>query len=273
MDRMTLAALAVFSLFGVIAAADEFHSRPDEATLRVTERLYRRAGVEKDWHPIHVVGNHGYRIEGDTVIEVAISDKPKQRKVSVPADYRLRWLGAAEGIAFIVADRDVAKLDPDDPKSNRVFHRLDLDSMEWLDPFKLPEPSIKSAHQQRIFLGQQANEKPQTLVLADHLLVTLMGVVVLSAESDVYRDKSFPDFPQRELIGYHVSCYSAKETDAKWDTIIRNGNPAHRSVGFAMSSVAGERLKAVLAHDNSYTELPIDLSAMLADEVSVKRDK
>jgi hypothetical protein len=236
MDRIALAALAALSLFGGIAAAVEFHPRPAEATLKDTERTYPRVSVEKDWFPTHSFGNRRYRVDANTVTEVTVPDKSKQRQASVPADYRLRWLGAAEGIAFFVADHDVARFDPDDPKSNRMFHRLELDSMKWLDPFKLPEPSIKPTQQQGIFLAQHAKDGTRKLVLADHLLVTPKGIVVFSTESVLYRNVYSPDFLQSELIGYHVSCYAAQDTEAKWDGIIRCGNQASRSVGFAMSS-------------------------------------
>lgn len=44
-------------------------------------------------------------------------DESKHRQASVSADYRLRWAGAAEGIAFLAAERDVAKLGPNDSES------------------------------------------------------------------------------------------------------------------------------------------------------------
>ena len=237
MAPTALAALTALSLLGGVAAAAEFHARPSEATLQDTERTYPRVSIEKDWYPAHLVGNRRYRVDGNMVTEVTVPGKPKQSRASVPADYRLRWLSAAEGIAVFVADRDAGKFDPDDPESNRRFHRLDLDSMQWLAPFKLPEPSIKPTQQQKRILSQHARKESRTVVLAEHLLVIPNGVLVLSAESVVFcRDNSVPNFLQREVIGYHVSSYGTRDTEAKWNGIIRDGSQAHRSAGWAMSS-------------------------------------
>jgi hypothetical protein len=236
MGRTTLAALAALSVVGGIAAAAEFRAQPAKATLKYAERTYPRVGVETDWYPTHLVGDRRYRVDANTVTEVTGPDESKHRRASVSVDYRLRWVGAAEGIAFLVADRVLGKYDPDKPETNRRFHRLDLGLMKWLEPFKLPTASIDRSRGNVVHFGGSSTQKPRRHVLANHLLVTPKSIVVLCEETIEQQDAFAPDFMQYDLVGYHVSCYAPKDAEAKWEHTIRHGNRARRSVGYSMWS-------------------------------------
>jgi hypothetical protein len=252
MNRTTLAALFTLSLIVGTTAATEFRVLPDESTLRDSEQAYRRLGVETDWYPAHQVVDCRYRVDANTVIDVTSPDKSKHRQASVPTDYRLRWLGAAEGIAFLVADRDVAKFDPNHPELNRRFHRLDLALMKWLNPFKLPEPSIDHSRANVVHFGGSTAQKPQRHVLPDHLLVTPKGIVVLCEETIEQQDSCVPDFALHDLVGYHVSCYAPKDVEAKWDRAVPRANRARPNVGYSMRSYDDsiESLAFVANHHN-----------------------
>lgn len=230
MKRTIVAALAALSLLGGIATA-EFRPRPADASLRDTERAYACVGVETGWYPSHVVGNRRYRVEANTVTDVTDPDEAKHRRVSVSADYHLRWIGAADGIAFLVADSSTAKLGPNAPRPYRQFHRLDLDSMKWLEPFELPEPSSDRYGGGAVHIGDSAPQKPQLHVLPIDLLLTPEGVVVLCEETLEQQDAFGP-----ESVGYHVSCYPPQDIEAKWDRFIRQGKRARQSVAYNLWS-------------------------------------
>ncbi|NQT37700.1 MAG: hypothetical protein HQ581_09440 [Planctomycetes bacterium] len=181
-----------------------------------------------------MVGDRRYRVDANTATDVTDPDTSKHRRASVSEDYELRWVGAAEGVAFLVADRVREKYDPDKPGTNRRFHRLDLGLMKWLDPFELPEPSIDRYRKNVIHFGGSAAQKPRRHVLADHLLVTPRGIVVLCEETIEQQNTFASDIVQYVSVGYHVSCYAPKSTRVKWNRPVRDGNRGHRVVGYSM---------------------------------------
>jgi hypothetical protein len=235
MDRTALASLTL-SLIGGITAAAEFRAQPAEATLRDAERTYPCVGVKPDWYPTHLVGRRRYRVDANSVTDVTEPDESKHRQASVPQDCRLRWAGAAEGIAFLVADRGVTELELDNPESHRRFCRLDLGSMKWLDPFKLPEPSIDRCQGKLLHFGGNASQEPRRHVLADHLLVTPIGIVALCEETIEQPSEFGLDVMQRHSVGFHVNCYAPTDVEAKWSRAVRCGSSTRRIVGFAMRS-------------------------------------
>lgn len=250
MNRTALATLAAIALFGGIPAAGEFLARPGKATLRDAQRTYPRLGVKADWHPSYVAGKHRYRVDGNSVVEIAEGDSSQGRCANVPSDYRLRWVGAAEGIAFLVADRDMAKLDSKDPEADRRFYRLDLDSMKWLEPFKLPQPSIKRDRRNVVQFGGSASQEPRRHVLPKNLLVTPKGIFVLSEETVEHSDRFLPDGTHQVPVGCHVSCYAPRGLEAKWSRGLRYDNRARRVAGYVMRSYDDfiERLTYVPSH-------------------------
>jgi hypothetical protein len=246
--------LVVLSIYGDATEAADFQPRPAEATLTGDERKYPRVGVQNEWFPTHVIGERRFRVDGNVVIEVGGADTGEPRRASVGAEYQLRWMGAAEGIAFLAADRDFAKRDPTDPETDRQFHRLELSTMKWLDPLKLPAPSIKLTHRQDRYLAERAKDKPKSVVLARRLIVTPGGVVVLSDETAVFRGVLFAETVLHLVIGQHVTCFPVNEVDAKWDRVLRDGNPPSPDFGFVPTDDdTVERLQYVPAavHDTA----------------------
>jgi hypothetical protein len=231
MLRSATAVLLVHTLLGGITVAADFRARPFEATLTNDDRAYPRVGVKPNWYPTHQAGGRRYRVDANIVTDVTAEDESTHRRANVPEEYRLCWCGAAEGVAFLIANLDPVKLDPVAPESARRLHRLDLDAMKWLDPFVLPEPSIEKAR--GVIYG---SGEPQQYLLAEHLIVTPRGIVVLCEE--MVENRSGLDYEIRpyDSVGFHVCCYAPTDVEAKWTRALRHDNRAHHSVGYAMRS-------------------------------------
>ena len=232
MSRTAMAALLVFVLLDA-GVAMEFRPRPDEATLSDGERTYPRVGVETNWRPRYSADGRRYVIDGHSVIEVAGVDGTAPRSASVGEDYRLEWIGAAEGVAFLVANLDPGKFDWENPKPLRQFHRLDLDAMKWLEPFELPEPSIDPDRGMVVHFGADSTDPPERSVEPECLLVTPEGVLTLFRETRERREFEHAPF---EVVGYHVCCYLPRSVEAKWSRAIRHLARTERKTGFDMRS-------------------------------------
>jgi len=236
MTRTAIAMLLTFALLGGTSVAAELVARPEGATLSDAETIYPQLSIKTDWHPSYVVDDHRYRVDGNRVTEIAGPDSSQRRSAHVPGDYRLHWVGAADGVAFLVADRETAMPGLKGQGDDRRFYRLDLASMKWLEPFKLPRPSFERDQKSRSLLGGSSAQDLRRHVLPKNLLVTPKGILLLSEETAEYPAPALPDGTYLVPVGCHVSCYAPRDLEAKWSRSLRYDDRARRQAGYAMRS-------------------------------------
>lgn len=227
---MVRIALMAWLCMGCLASAAELVARPGEASLKSADETYPQVSIEANWYPSYAVDDKRYRVEVDQVVGLS-----QHRTATGPEAYKLHWLGETGGIACLAADLDWSKADPNETRPWRTFHRLDLKTMEWLDPFVLPEPSIDRPQNSNPFSSPPFKRD----VHAEQLIVTPRGIILLCRESVEGQTNFAGAAPFRMPVGHHVTMYEPTATDPLWTHEIKSDMSEEHRVGIRMNSYEG----------------------------------
>lgn len=183
------------------AAAEDLRLQLNTASLSDGERTFPLVSSEENWAPVHTIGNQKLCVEAHRVVD--ITDPAMPREVMIDQKSKLRWVGQTGGIAYLASEKFS---DCGNQAYDRTFLRLDLSTMQWLQPLEPPEPA---------FAGNSFGASGEILhdVRAEDMLVTPQSIAVLYQEPMPPSDTAFLT---GKVSGYQVCYYLPGEKQPTW---------------------------------------------------------
>jgi hypothetical protein len=207
------------------AAAEEFRPRFDQATLKMDEQEFPRMRIASPWHSQVCIDGMCYRVDGDTVIQSERDTGKVIRRAHAPDGAKLRWNGAARGIAYLT--ETVARRN-DIQKNPLAVRRLDLNRMKWQLPLEIvpippaDDPALnarEAAAVERLDalkMNVNANSdvqvaKPERGAGVCDVLVTDAGAAILTY-LDIGNDRS----PWWSTLGFQLALVPPDSDKQRW---------------------------------------------------------
>lgn len=231
--RLKVAPFVVIWMLPIcLANATEFEPEYEKAELfGPDDAEYSRVRVQRDWREFQDADGRRLAVDGDAVLVLPNEGEEEPRRVASVDGRDLRWLGAAEGIAFFVAENTLAEVADVEYGGDYLLaeiRRLDLDSLNWLPSWKV-EPEADTQPRD----CESNGPAPRISILGG--LLTHDRAVVALTYTMAEKSRWLTDFSPEEIeemsaehlewlktslnmepLSFRVSCFDAKAERPTW---------------------------------------------------------